>query len=277
MERCIRITWLLSIVFVYYPLFSEQTGVPLHRQKEEKIKTDFLKAFDIKKFALISSGEFVMGCVAGDAECEPSEKSPRLIKIIKPFYLGKYEVTQSQWFTVMRSNWSDFKSCGDTCPVNNVSWNDTQVFLKQLNLTMKELGKDGLIFRLPTEAEWEYAAKAGSNTKFFWGDEIDGHYLWYSINSGYKIHPVGQKKPNLFGLYDINGNVSEWTEDILQYQKQNQYIRMHVIRGCSWFSKSQSCRSSNRNASIPTARSGMVGFRLVLELQQNMALSHSFP
>ena len=124
------------------------------------------------------------------------------------FYLGKYEVTQSQWQVVMGNNPSRFQ--GDNLPVEQMSWEDVQTFIRKLNARE---GED--TYRLPTEAEWEYAARAGSTTAYSFGhsDSRLGEYAWYYMNSGRKTPPVGQLKPNAWGLYDIHGNVSEWAQD----------------------------------------------------------------
>ena len=130
--------------------------------------------------------------------------------ITKPFYLGKYEVTQEQWEAVMGSNPSHFK--GPKNPVEQVSWDDCQQFLVKLNA---KSGGQGSKFVLPTEAQWEYACRAGSTGKFCFGDDEKqlGEYAWYEANSGDKTHPVGEKKPNTFGLHDMHGNVWEWCQD----------------------------------------------------------------
>ncbi len=126
--------------------------------------------------------------------------------------LGKFEVTQGQWRALMGSNPSYFKDCGDNCPVEQVSWEDAQVYLKKLS------DKTGQPYRLPTEAEWEYAARAGSTTEWSFGDDEAqlGRYAWYGDDKGNaekKTHAVGGKLPNQFGLYDMHGNVWEWVED----------------------------------------------------------------
>ncbi|WP_061234409.1 formylglycine-generating enzyme family protein [Leptospira interrogans] len=257
---------LLIAISVGSTIFSRPLSIS-EKNQEEKIKNDFQREFRIENFVLIPAGEFVMGCVAGDLQCDEREKPPKAMKIVKPFYMGKYEVTQTQWQLVMRYDQSDFKKCGGSCPVNNVTWFSVQVFLKQLNYAMQELGKATMVFRLPNEAEWEYAARAGSTTKYYWGEEMDPNYLWYSSNSDYKIHPAGQKKPNSFGLFDMNGNVSEWTADSFVDRHSKRNVEMRIVCGCSWFSESETCRISHRNAGVPSYGSNMVGFRLILELQ----------
>ena len=159
------------------------------------------------EFVLIPSGTFIMG-IENHIEAYP----PHQVTINTPFYLGQYEVTQKQWETVMGTNPSRFK--GATNPVENVSWDDAQTFIARLN---KKEGHNR--YRLPTEAEWEHAARAGTTGPWFFTDAKEikhtalWPYAWFDPNAGGKTHPVGQKKPNPWGLYDIYGNVGEWVQD----------------------------------------------------------------
>ena len=157
-----------------------------------------------------SRGRFRWGRRSGEAERDDDEGPVHKVTISQPFYLGKYEVTQGQWQAVMGDNPSHFSDCGATCPVENVSWDDVQGFIEELNL------REGVrVYRLPTETEWEYAARAGTQTVYSFGNAVNrsGQYGWYGENSDGRPHPVGQKQPNGFGLYDIHGNVWEWVQD----------------------------------------------------------------
>ena len=179
------------------------------------------------KFAFIPGGEFMMG-----SEEEKNEKPVHRVKINKSFYLGIYPVTQSEWKAVMGKNPSYFE--GDNLPVERVSWNDVQDFIKKLN--DKEGGNK---YRLPTEAEWEYAERAGTTTRYSFGDDESklGDYAWYDANSGDMPHDVGQKKPNQWGLFDMHGNVCEWVQD-----KWHGSYYVAPVDGSSWESGDDSFR-----------------------------------
>jgi formylglycine-generating enzyme required for sulfatase activity len=222
------------------------------------------------EFVLIPAGSFSMGAdknfdPAGDDDETPQHR----VTISKPFYLGKYEVTQGQWTAVMGSNPSEFK--GRSNPVEQVSWDDVQVFIQRLN---RQEGHNR--YRLPTEAEWEYAARAGTSSAYSFGDGADslGRYAWYGNNSGVETHPVGQKQPNAWGLYDMHGNVWEWVQD---WYGERYYSNasgtdpkgpssgsIRVLRGGSWFDDAEYCRSAFRGSFTPDDRGNDIGFRLAL-------------
>ena len=187
------------------------------------------------RLALIPAGKFLMGSPDSDNDASVLEKPQHWVRITRPFYLGVYEVTQQEYKTVMGQNPSLFSATGggqhlvagqDTrrYPVENVSWNDAIEFCKKLSereglrsyygsSVLEQSGGDG--YRLPTEAEWEYACRAGSTTRYSFGDDAAslGEFAWFAENSGGKTHPVGQKRPNDFGLYDLHGNVWEMCWD----------------------------------------------------------------
>jgi formylglycine-generating enzyme required for sulfatase activity len=166
--------------------------------------------------------------------------------------LGKYEVTQEQWEAVMETNPSKWKGDG-AHPVECVSWEDTQEFIRRLNMK-----KDGASYYLPTETEWEYAARAGSTTDYSFGDDPGqlGEYAWYIGNSGGRTHPVGQRKPNAWGLYDMYGNVWEWVQD-----HWYEGLQGRVIRGGSWDHDAGKCRSRISNHELPDVHYANIGFR----------------
>ena len=185
--------------------------------------------------------------------------------ISKDFYLGKYLVTQAQWEAVMEDNPSQFK--GAKWPVENVSWEDCQQFIERLNY---QTGKN--IYRLPTEAEWEYACRAGSVTAYSFGDDKKrlGEYGWYSANSGGETHPVGQKTPNPWGFYDMYGDVWEWCKDwyapypggLVTDPQGPSSGSERVLRGGGWFDGAMRCRSGFRSYFSPDFHCSFFGFRL---------------
>jgi formylglycine-generating enzyme required for sulfatase activity len=217
---------------------------------------------------LVNSGSFIMGGNRNDDEM-PMHR----VNILTPFYLGKYEVTQAQWKAVMGTKKSfaiSDKACGGDCPVDNVDWYEAQEFIKRLNAR-----RDGHKYRLPSEAEWEYAARAGTTGDY--AGQLD-EMAWYGANSGGKVHPVGQKKPNAWGLYDMHGNVYEWVQD----KWHDNYVgaptdgtawisgsnNNRPLRGGSWFDNGMGnqWRVAFRN-DLGSLRNmpGSFGFRLVVE------------
>jgi formylglycine-generating enzyme required for sulfatase activity len=201
-------------------------------------------------FASIAAGEFRMGCSAGDSDCEDDEKPVRRVTV-DSFQLGTTEVTQEQWQAVMGSNPSDFKGAGR--PVEHVSWNDAQEFLERLSAR-----RDGFTYRLPTEAEWEYAARANSATM-----PALNAVAWFGLAeaSGRASRPqaVATKAPNAHGLYDMLGNVAEWCEDWYSPNYQR------VVRGGSWIDAAKSVRVSARGKATPGTREYSIGLRIVRE------------
>ena len=202
----------------------------------------------------IEPGTFIMGN-------DQKDESHR-VTLTQPFYIGVFEVTQKQWVSVMGNNPSRFK--GNDNPVDQVSWNDCRKFLERLN-AMPDVTRAKLMFRLPNEAEWEYACRAGGTGEFCRladGSEITRSTLdkvaWFNKNSGDETHPVGQKTPNAFGLYDIHGNVNEWCEELYQ---AGDSCRSRRGIGCNFGAWNYSV--STRYNSPPHIRRGNTGFRLV--------------
>jgi len=223
------------------------------------------------EFVLIRPGTFLMGNPKSEAGRSDDETQHK-VTLTKPFYMGKHEVTQGQWTKVMGSNPSDFKNAGDNAPVENVSWDDCQTFLRKLG--EKAPGKT---FRLPTEAEWEYACRAGTTTKFCFGDDEGGltEYGWFTSNSGSTTHPAGEKKPNAWGLYDMHGNVGEWCADWYGENKGDATNPVgaasgthRVLRGGGWVCNAYFCRSAYRDRSTPDYADDARGLRLSLPTGQ---------
>jgi formylglycine-generating enzyme required for sulfatase activity len=214
-------------------------------------------------------GEFDMG--SNERE---NAKPVHRVRLTQGFWMGKYEVTQEQWERVMGNNPSRFKAAHN--PVENVSWHDCQKFLKKLNSEVRGRRPGGGLFRLPTEAEWEYACRAGTTTRFHNGDEERGlgDVAWYRENSGDTTHPVGQKKPNAWGLHDMHGNVWEWCHDRYGGYRAGGVTdptgpwtgSYRVLRGGSWLYAAFYCRAGGRSGVDPCNAHNLygLGFRAAL-------------
>ncbi len=226
-------------------------------------------------FVYIKPGTFMMGSPKNEPGRDDDENQHQ-VTLSKGFYMQTTEVTQAQWQAVMGNSPSYFKNCGNDCPVERVSWNDVQKFIRKLNSR-----ESNVTYRLPTEAEWEYAARAGSPTAFANGgisnikcgydDNLDA-MGWYCGNSNRKTHPVAQKDPNSWGLYDMHGNVWEWCQDWFgDYPAESvtdpagpSVSLFRTTRGGSWESEAGYCRSGDRGMSFPYSdMSTGQGFRLV--------------
>ena len=214
----------------------------------------------------VEAGTFKMGATAEMKNPWVLEKPTHKVTLTNDYYIGKYEVTQALWQAVMGSNPSYFK--GDNLPVEQVSWNDCQEFLSKLNRIT------GKTFRLPTEAEWEYAARGGKKSRGcqYSGSNNLSDVAWYWDNSGSKTHAVGSKQSNELGIYDMSGNVWEWCQDWHgRYSKSSQTNPTgatsgsgRVSRGGCWIGDAGLCRSSYRSDDAPDDRNSDLGFRLVL-------------
>jgi len=219
------------------------------------------------EFILIPAGEFDMGSAPSEEARANDEGPVRRVRISKPFYIGRYEVTQAQWKAMMGQVSNSLKEID--LPVEGIPWSKTVDFCRRLSERELET------FRLPTEAEWEYACRAGNMTAYSFGDAPSslGQYAWFNSNSNHETHPVGQKKPNAFGLYDMHGNVWEWCSDWYDEYYADSTVdpagpsegASRILRGGSWFCTPGPCRSANRGWNTPETRDDDVGFRIVLE------------
>ena len=235
------------------------------------------------EFVLVPSGTYTMGSPPEESHRGPSEVRHQAT-ISKPFYMQTTEVTVKQWYSIMERRMMGSQEDAENLPITQVSWYDCMKFIKHLN----RLGQGK--YRLPTEAEWEYAARAGTSTAYSWGDTIDCDKAMYGNNSlkenecqlyirsiGLQIdHPAPVKTyiPNSWGLYDMHGNVWEWCMDRFGDYPKNAVIdpkgqesgNMRIRRGGSWFKYGYSCRSANRSFGHPATRYKTTGFRLVREI-----------
>lgn len=250
----------VTLLFLYF------WGTPMNVQAK-----NFTNSIGMH-FTMIPAGKFMMGEDPSlHNEGKDDERPQHEVTISKPFYIGIHEVTQKQWKSVMGNNPSQHK--GDNNPVDNVSWNDAQEFIKRLN---KLEGHDR--YRLPTEAEWEYAARGGNSARYFWGNDqsklVD--HAWITANAGGTTHPVGMKKANAYGLYDTSGNVREWVSD---WYDDNYYSHSPKIdprgpasgygrayRGGSKDGAEFPTRSSYRWRETPDTKVQNLGFRIVMNV-----------
>ena len=218
---------------------------------------------DLFAMVVVPAGSFVMG-----SDINTDEKPSHRV-YLRSFLLGKTEVTQAQWVAIMGSNPSRFSACGTDCPVDSVSWDDAQEFIRRLNQ------KTNQSYRLPSEAEWEYAARAGSSSEWSHGNDEARlqPYAWYSANRDGKTQAVGKQLPNAFGLFDMHGNVREWVQDCWR----DNYVgapadgsawttgcsgNYRVLRGGSWYNRPPDLRSSIRSRDTSGSRYSGYGLRL---------------
>jgi len=218
------------------------------------------------EMVLIKGGCYKMGDTFGDGA---EDEHPVHEVCVKDFYLGRYPVTQIQWAGLMGLNPSKEPECGIGCPVENVSWNDAQEFIGKMSR------RAGKAYRLPTEAEWEYAARSGGRNEKWAGTSDEralDDYAWYYNDSQYRSHPVGEKKPNGLGLYDMTGNVWQWMSD---WYDERYYAASprnepqgpasgtrHTLRGGYWGDLPRLVRAARRIGLVPTARAAGYGFRV---------------
>ncbi len=223
-------------------------------------------------FVFIRAGSFLMGSHLSEAGRDDDERLHR-VTLTRGFYLQTTEVTQGQWRQVMGDNPSKFSGCGSDCPVEQVSWNDAQRFIQKLN----QIG-GRVKYRLPTEAEWEYAARAGTETAFYWGNEVgcskanygSGYILECKGKNPGQTMRVGSFPPNPWGLHDMHGNVWEWCQDwygadpsgsVTTPERASSGLS-RVLRGGGWRYFAWACRSANRHRSRPGSSFDSLGFRV---------------
>ena len=234
--------------------------------------------------AFIPAGTFTMGSSTNEPGRNANEGPQTQVILSRGFWIGRYEVTQGEYLDVTGANPSVFP--GDlSCPVSSVSWPDATNYCWLLTQRESAAGRipPGSSYRLPTEAEWEYAARAGTSTRFSYGDDPDyttlTNYAWHFLNAGLTVHPVGQKRPNAWGLYDMHGNVWEWCQDWLgdlpggtvadpQGPAENA-VGWKVIRGGGYDFSEADCRCARRYffGSHPALNDSNLGFRVVLACQ----------
>ena len=239
-----------------------QRGKPLPEPLPEPVpEPSFTNSIGME-FVLIPAGTFRMGSPYLDAEAPDNEKPAHRVTISPPFLLGRYPVTQTQWTAVMGNNPSLFKN-NPNHPVESVSWDDVQTFLRKLN---EQEGKED--YRLPTEAQWEYACRAGTETSRY-HSEVNA-IAWYLGNSNDQTQPVGQKLPNTWGLYDMLGNVWEWCQDGARTYTADTAVdpmgpigadALRVVRGGSWYDSARGVRAAYRHAVLSNLRNDFLGFR----------------
>ena len=214
----------------------------------------------------VEAGSFDMGATPEMENPWEDEKPVHRVTLTNNYYVGKYEITQALWQAVMGSNPSHFK--GDALPVEQVSWKDCQKFITKLN---RLTGKN---FRLPTEAEWEYAARGGNKSRGYRysGSNTIDDVAWYENDALSQTHPVGTKQPNELEIYDMTGNVMEWCQDWYGSYSSSPQVNptgaasgsYRVVRGGGWSDSARGCRTSDRNLTSPGGRFSNLGLRLVL-------------
>ena len=268
-ENKVKVFRILLIVLAFISLqaHAKEERKPAAKEKGAAAGKIIKDCADCPEMVVIPAGSFEMG-----SNKEPNEMPVHRVTIKRAFALGKTEVTQGQWKAIMdNNNPSKFSSCGDNCPVEQVSWDDVQIFIEKLN------AKTGKKYRLPSEAEWEYACRAGGQHEYCGSDDLDS-IAWYGAsakpagNSGKSTNPVATKQANAFGLYDMSGNVWEWVEDVYHDSYngapsdgsawQGDSV-LRVPRGGSW---SFLQRAAKRGGSESDFRYSTIGFRLARTL-----------
>lgn len=257
--------WVDSFVFTIQDKSNTATGTGILHPVTNLL---FTNSFGMS-FRLIEAGTFTMGSATTEAGRDGDEGPQHQVTLSQAWQIQTTEVTQGQYKAIMGNNPANFNNCGLDCPVEQISWNDVQGFIAKLNTQGEG------IYRLPTEAEWEYAARAGTTTPWSFGEQTDwsGYYGWYDTNSLSKTHPVAQKLPNAWGLFDMHGNVWEWVEDWYDPTGYTNAASTNprgpatgsnrVTRGGGWGSQPSRLRSAYRYNFVPEFSNSYLGFRLV--------------
>jgi len=267
--------------FIFYALLGLSCWVSLGGSVQAQPPKEFVNQYGMK-FVLISKGKFLMGAPDG----EPGRLDRELqheVTISKDFYLGVTEVTQEQMKLVKGMKYENYPFFhrenreGDNkpLPAEQIDWRTAEEFCWKLSRATAER-EANRFYRLPTEAEWEYACRAGSRTAYYFGDSEASltEHGWYSENSERNTHPVGQGKPNAWGLYDMHGNVSEWCSDWygpypkgpVTNPRGPELGTYRVLRGGSWLDRASRCRSASRNAGAPETANDVRGFRVAFDV-----------
>ncbi len=292
---CNRLMMIFTLSLVFVSCSGEEKAQPGNNEESGGKQSTDAETSEQKHWILsvpfqkIEKGSFKMGSPA-DESGRNSNEDQVIVEISRSFEIMTKEVTQSQWLRIMGKNPSAFKKakhCDDhtdeMCPnnpVERVSWNDVQKFIKKLNEALKLADCNGTpdsgkgCYRLPTEAEWEYATRGGTSTAYSFGADSSrlGEYAWYNANAGGRTHKVGLKKPNPNGLYDVYGNVWEWVQDKSASELPGGKDPLHtsgvyrVLRGGGLSSSAQLLRSAMRSRSFSVSWSNIAGFRLVRTL-----------
>lgn len=250
---------------------------PAHTENSISISSQIRNSIGME-FILVPAGDFEMGSPSKEKRRKLWEGPVHKVTIKKPFYLGRYPVTQEQWSKVMGNNPSYFRE--EKLPVETVSWEDTQAFIRKLN-AIENVDEKSPVYRLPTEAEWEYTARAGTKGSYFFGDDESKlkEYAWFLENSGLETHPVGLKKPNHWGFFDLYGNVGEWVQDEYHIIYKGApsdgraweslfpsvSVPVRVRRGGGWNGNAGCCRSAERLFAAQDQKLNSLGFRIVRE------------
>ncbi len=259
------VEFFLTGVFAFSVLAGACLVTGCKAEKQEQKAGDVTSNSAGMKLVYIPAGEFVMGSPINEGGRQGDEMQ-HTVKLTRPFWIGATEVTQAQWKAVMGVNRSNF--AGDDLPAEKLSWKEAEAFCKKLS------EKEGVHYRLPSEAEWEYACRAGATGAFAGTGSIDD-MGWYSSNSESKTHPVGTKQPNGWGVYDMHGNVSEWCSDIYSADYPQGPVtdpagaadgKYRAIRGGSWNYFAGGCRCAARSSAPASYQFRHTGFRVVMEV-----------